>query len=168
MSGVVVWFTGLPASGKSTLAREVAARSRLQGKSPCLLDSDVLRRLLAPLLGYSQRERDTFYEALAGLAAELANQGLTVLVAATAPRRAYRSRARELAPRFLEVWVTTALTECQTRDDKGLYAAAAAGAANVPGTSGPYEAPEQADVQASGGWDVDALDRIFALLEPTS
>jgi adenylylsulfate kinase len=165
MSGVVVWFTGLPSSGKSTLAREVQSRLREHGELPCLLDSDVTRRLLAPLLGYSERERDTFYEALAGLAAELAQQGLTVLVAATAARRAHRRRARELAPRFVEVWVTTPLAECQARDDKGLYAAAAAGPGTLPGIGQPYESPEHAEVEASGGRDAQALQRLLALLE---
>jgi adenylylsulfate kinase len=165
MSGVVVWFTGLPSSGKSTLAREVQTRLRADGALPCLLDSDVLRQLLSPLLGYSEDERAAFYEALAGLAAELASQGLTVLVAATAPRRAYRQRARELAPRFIEVWVTTPLEDCQARDDKRLYAAAAIRPGTLPGVGQPYEPPERAELHASGGHDVQAIDELTKLLE---
>ncbi|HVJ17133.1 MAG TPA: adenylyl-sulfate kinase, partial [Polyangiaceae bacterium] len=147
MTGVVVWFTGLPASGKSTLARVVQTRLRERGEPPCVLDGDVMRHLLAPLLGYSDHERDLFYEALAGFAAELASQGLTVLVPATAHRRAYRRRARELAPRFVEVWVTTPLADCRARDDKGLYAAAMAADSpgTLPGVGQPYDAPEHAE-----------------------
>jgi adenylylsulfate kinase len=165
VSGVVVWFTGLPSSGKSTLAREVQTRLRARGALPCVLDSDMLRQLLSPLLGYSEHERDAFYEALAGLAAELASQGQTVLVAATAHRRAYRQRARELAPRFVEVWVTTALAECQARDDKGLYAAAAIQPGTLPGVGQSYEPPECAEIQAAGGRDNQATERLVALLQ---
>lgn len=169
MTGVVVWFTGLPSSGKSTLARGVRSRLRERGALPCVLDGDVLRQLLSPLLGYSNHERDAYYEALAGLAAELATQGLTVLVAATAHRRAYRRRARQLAPRFIEVWVETPLADCQARDDKGLYAAAAAGTGTLPGVGLPYEVPEHAEVTATGGRDEQATERLLALLEsPTS
>jgi len=166
MSGAVVWFTGLPASGKSTLARGVQRRLRDRGELPCLLDGDVVRRLLAPLLGYSDRERHVFYEALAGLAAELAHQGLTVLVPATAHRRAYRQHARELAPYFVEVWVTTSLADCQAHDEKGLYAAAAGSPGTLPGVGQSYEPPEQAEVQAKGGHDGDAVERIATLLLP--
>jgi adenylylsulfate kinase len=165
MTGVVVWFTGLPGSGKSTLARDAQTRLRERGSVPCVLDSDVLRELLAPLVGYSDRERDAFYEALAGLAAELARQGLTVLVAATAQRRAYRRRARRLAPRFIEVWVTTPLAECQARDDKGLYAAAATGESTLPGIGQPYEPPEDAELEATGGRDERATELLLSLLD---
>jgi adenylylsulfate kinase len=164
MSGAVVWFTGLPASGKSTLACEVQRRLHERGVMPCLLDSDVVRTVLAPLLGYSAQARTTFYTALAGLAAELARQGLTVLVAATAHQREYRLRARELAPRFIEVWVTTPLDECQKRDVKGLYAAAAASPGTLPGVGVAYEAPAQAEVLAAGGRDEQAVARLLALL----
>ncbi len=165
MTGVVVWFTGLPASGKSTLAEEVHRRLRERGATACLLDGDVVRRLLAPLLGYSDEARAAFYAALAGLSAELARQGLTVLVAATAHLREYRRRARELAPRFIEVWVTTELEECRKRDPKGLYAAASLKPGTLPGVDLAYEAPTQAEVRATGGQDVQAVERVLALLE---
>lgn len=164
MSGVVVWFTGLPASGKSTLARELQTHLRERGQLTCVLDGDVVRGLLAPLVGYSDRERDAFYATLAGLAAELARQGITVLVPATAHRRAYRQRARELAPRFVEVWVTTPLADCQAHDDKGLYAAALTSPGSLPGVGKPYEVPEHAEIQASGGRDGEAIERIAKLL----
>jgi adenylylsulfate kinase len=164
MSGVVVWFTGLPASGKSTLARGLQSHLRERGELPCVLDGDVVRGVLAPLVGYSDRERDAFYEGLAGLAAELAGQGLTVLVPATAHRRAYRQRARELAPRFVEVWVTTPLADCQARDEKGLYTAAATTPGTLPGVGQPFEAPEHAEIHARGGRDGDAIERITNLL----
>lgn len=164
MSGTVVWFTGLPSSGKSTLAQRVHGRLHERGVTACLLDSDALRRLLAPLLGYSEQERDAFYAALAGLAAELASQGLTVLVAATAHRQEYRARARGLAPRFIEVWVATPLDECRRRDSKGLYAAAAGRPGTLPGVDVAYEPPSDAQVVAAGGRDERAVDRVLDLL----
>jgi adenylylsulfate kinase len=166
MSGVVVWFTGLPSAGKTTLARDVQRSLSERGVLSCLLDSDELRAVLAPTLGYSDGARTEFYRALAGLAALLARQGLVVLVAATAHRREYRAKARALAPRFVEVWVTTSLDECQKRDDKGLYAAASLEPGSLPGVDIPYEAPEQAEVSASGGHDTWALEQILALAAP--
>lgn len=166
MSGVVVWFTGLPCSGKSTLAEEVQRRLIERSVLPCLLDGDVMRRVLAPHLGYTKDARLVFYTSLADLAAELARQGLVVLVPATAHRREYRERARERAPRFIEVWVTASLAECERRDRKGLYGAPAGERQALPGVGVPYEAPENADVKASGGHDSWALEQILALLTP--
>jgi adenylylsulfate kinase len=165
MTGVVVWFTGLPSSGKSTLAQEVQRRLRDHGATPCLLDGDVVRGLIAPGLGYSGEDRTAFYTALGGLSAELARQGLTVLVAATAHRREYRRRARELAPHFIEVWVTTPLEECRNRDSKGLYAVATSEPGTLPGVGLAYESPAHAEVQASGGHDEQAIERVLTLLK---
>lgn len=162
MNGAVVWFTGLPASGKTALANEVRQRLLDHTIACCVLDSDVVRQLTAPWLGYSEQARAAFYGVLAGLAGELARQGLVVLVAATAHRRAYRERARRLAPAFLEVWVTTSLEECQRRDDKGLYAAARNKPGTLPGVGVPYERPLSATISASGGRDREAVDAISA------
>ncbi len=163
MNGVVVWVTGLPASGKSTLARRAAERLRAAGIRPCLLDGDELRAAVFPSLGYDEAARDVFYEAVAQLAALLARQGLCVLVAATAQRRRWRLRARELAPRFVEVYVDVPATVCAERDPKGLYRAAAAGAApELPGATSAYEPPLSPDVVAHGGEDEAALAAIVA------
>jgi adenylylsulfate kinase len=159
--GGVVWFTGLPVSGKSTLARRL--RERMHG-APVLLDSDELRDVLGAT-SYARSDRDRFYAALGRLAALLAQQGHVVLVAATAARRSYRDAARELAPRFVEVWVQTPLAACEQRDVKGLYAHARAGdAPDLPGVGVPYEAPESPDVTANGGFDALALARLECVL----
>lgn len=161
MTGAVVWFTGLPASGKTTLAERV--RERVGG---ILLDSDALRDVLGAA-GYAPADRDAFYRRLGALAALLAGQGHLVLVAATAPRRAHRDAARALAPRFIEVHVTTDLAECQRRDPKQLYARARAGAApDLPGVGAPYEPPLAAEVTAAGGFDDDALRAIERVIHP--
>ncbi len=147
--GAVVWFTGLPSSGKSTLAEKVRAALRHEGHMALRLDGDEVRGALVPTPGHWPAERDAFYETLARLAALLARQGAVVLVAATAHRRAHRERARQLAPRFIEVYVATPLEECERRDAKGLYALARAGKAPLlPGVGIAYEAPERAEVVA--------------------
>lgn len=165
MTGAIVWFTGLPSSGKSRLARRVQARLAGECKPCCLLDGDRVRGLLHPQPGYSTKERDDFYLTLGGLALELAQQGLIVLVPATANLKQYRDRIRAQAPRFIEVWMTASLDECRLRDAKRLYAQFAGGQVRgVPGEDAIYEAPEFAEVTANGGDDDDALLRIVQSL----
>ena len=119
MSGGVVWMTGLPASGKSTLAALVRERR----SNAILLDGDEVRDAIGAT-GYGPAARDAFYRSLGELAALLARQGFVAVVAATAPRRAHRAVARKLAPAWLEVHVKTPLATCEARDPKGLYARA--------------------------------------------
>jgi adenylylsulfate kinase len=142
MTGVVAWFTGLPSSGKTTLAREVAGELRLRDIHAVLLDSDDLRASLVPPPGYDDTSRAQLYGTLARLAALIARQGHVVLVPATAHRRAFRDAARALAPAFVEVYVDTPLDECRRRDTKGLYAGHAP---QAPGVGLPYEPPVAAD-----------------------
>jgi adenylylsulfate kinase len=140
--GLVVWFTGLPAAGKTTLARAVRRRLTGTGKTALLLDSDALRAVLTPEPAYTASERDWFYGALGRLAGLLARQGVTVLVAATANRRVYRDEARANAPHFAEVHVQCDLETCRARDPKGIYARAGSDDANtVPGLGAVYEEP---------------------------
>jgi adenylylsulfate kinase len=159
--GSVVWITGLPSSGKSTLAAAVHAELVAIGAPTCTLDGDAVRAALVPQPGYSARDRDAFYATLAHLAALLAAQGLTVLVPATAHRAAYRADARAWAPRFVEVHVRTPAAECRRRDAKGLYAAATR---DLPGLDLDYEAPASPEVVATGGRDPEAVRQIVALL----
>lgn len=139
-----LWFTGLPAAGKTTLARAVQRQLADRGVQTLLLDSDELRTILTPQPTYTDEERDWFYGALADLAAWLVRNGINVLIAATANRRAYRQRARQQIARFGEVYVRCALATCQHRDPKGIYARAVAGVVrHVPGLDATFEAPLQ-------------------------
>jgi adenylylsulfate kinase len=138
MNGLVVWLTGLPSSGKSTVARRTAALLRPE-LPVAVLDGDEVRAALRPQPGYDDAGRDAFYETLA-------RQGLVVLVPATAHRRAFRDRARDLAPDFLEVLVDTPLEECRRRDAKGLYARAAEGTTALPGIGVAFEPPPHPDL----------------------
>lgn len=132
--GVVVWFTGLPSSGKSTLASAVARAV----SNAVVLDGDEVRQWLVPTPGYEASERDAFYDTLANTAAGLARRGHVVLVAATAHRRSARDRARQRAPRFIEVFVDTPAGVCAARDTKGLYARRQPA---LPGLDVAYEPP---------------------------
>jgi adenylylsulfate kinase len=163
--GVVVWFTGRPSSGKSTLAAELQRRLEADGRGAVLLDSDDVRAVFRPAVGYGDEERSAFYATLAGLAALIARQGHVVLVPATAHRRTFRMEARSMAPRFVEVYVATDAAECARRDTKDLYRRVAAGELEgVPGADVEYEIPESPEVVAAGGRDEAALSALRRLL----
>lgn len=164
--GLVVWITGRPSSGKSTLAAALQAKLTARGKPSLLLDGDELRELLGAH-DYSPAGRARFYATLGALAALAARQGLVVIVPATAHRRAYREQARAASPRFLEIYVTTPVEECARRDPKGLYVRARTDPElELPGLTVAYEPPSEPDVVAAGGHDAGALDAILRHLEP--
>lgn len=168
-AGVVVWFTGLPASGKTTLAERIRGRLCGVGRASVVLDSDALRPVVAPGLGYGPADRHAFYQRLARLAALLAEQGLVVLVAATAPARAHREAARSRVAasgaRYIEVYLRAPREVCEERDEKGLYAMARVGdAPELPGIGADYQVPRRADVVADGGHDSAAADKIIQLV----
>ena len=163
-----VWLTGLPASGKSTVGRALAAELGGRGIRAAVLESDVLRREITPNAKYGEAERDAFYATLAYLARVLVLHNVPVIVDATANRRAYRDRARKAIHRFLEVHVRCPLAVCQARDPKGIYRRGAAGTAqNVPGVSAPYEPPLTPEVVVDGERDDAAVAarRIVSALE---
>lgn len=173
--GAIVWFTGLPSSGKTTLARRAQARLVAAGRPAVVLDSDELRDAL-DAHAYAPGDRDRFYRTVAALAVMLARQGVVAMVAATAPHRADRDRVRDElgrdpAARFVEVWVATPLAECEARDPKGLYAQARRGAPGgvtdqLPGVGVAYEPPLAPEVTANGGFDDAALAAIDRHLDP--
>ena len=163
-----VWLTGLPASGKSTVARALAAELSGKGIRAAVLESDAVRREITPDAAYGEAERDAFYATLAYLARMLVLHGVPVIVDATANRRSYRDRAREGIPRFLEVLVRCPLAVCQARDPKGIYRRGAEGTArNVPGLSAPYEPPLLPEAVVDGEKDDPAVaaGRIVSVLE---
>ncbi len=168
MRSFAIWLTGLPASGKSAIARALLAALQARGVEPALLESDVLRTQLTPRPRYDEAERDLFYEALACLGAFLAERGVPVIFDATANRRAYRERARQRIGRFAEAFVDCPLEVCRARDPKGLYRrAAAGGASTLPGAQSTYEAPERPEVVVHGDSETPeaAARKIVLLLE---
>lgn len=150
--GVVVFFTGLPGSGKSTVARAVAARvMEAASRRVTLLDGDVVRRHLSSELGFSAEDRDRNVRRIGWVAAEVARHGGLALACPIAPYAAARSAARDMARSaggvFVLVHVATPLQVCEERDLKGHYAAARAGdMTDFTGINDPYESPTDADV----------------------
>jgi sulfate adenylyltransferase len=149
--GRVVLLTGLSGSGKSTVARAVAARLEEAGEVVAVLDGDEVRQLLSAGLGFDAEGRALNVRRIGWVAAQIARAGGTVVAAPIAPFAAGRAEVRRLAEdagaRFVLVHVATPLEVCEARDRKGLYAAARAGSvADFTGISSPYEVPLDADV----------------------
>ncbi|HXF92504.1 MAG TPA: adenylyl-sulfate kinase [Nitrospiraceae bacterium] len=143
-----VWLTGLPASGKSTIATALRPKLEALGLRVDVLESDEVRRVLTPEPTYSPEERDLFYRALAFTGARLVEHGVSVIFDATAAKRAYRDLARSLIPRFLEIAVDCPLEVCMARDNKGTYRKGRGGeSATVPGLQVPYEEPLKPDLR---------------------
>jgi adenylylsulfate kinase len=116
-----LWLTGLPASGKSAIARELVRVLHDRAVEVSVLESDVMRTQLTPFARYDDADRDFFYSRLGDLGVMLVDKGRPVIFDATANRRAYRDAARKRIARFAEVFVDTPLEICVARDPKGLY-----------------------------------------------
>lgn len=148
--GGLVWFTGLPGAGKSTVAATVEAELYRQGRATYLLDGDNLRHGLCSDLGFSAEDRRENLRRVAEVAALMVDAGLFVLAAFVSPSAEDRARVagRLGADHWLEVHVATPLELCEARDPKGHYAKARRGElANFTGVSAPYEAPTAADLR---------------------
>jgi adenylyl-sulfate kinase len=148
-SSIVVWFTGLPASGKSTLAARVQHALSEEGRQAVILDGDAMRRGLCRDLGFSSEDRAENVRRVAEVARLFVDAGLIVLVALVSPLRVDRAKARALfgPGELIEVFVDTPVGECEARDPKGLYARARAGAVtDLTGVGSPYEPPETPDL----------------------
>ncbi|MFQ5689734.1 MAG: adenylyl-sulfate kinase [Gemmatimonadota bacterium] len=144
--GAVLWFTGLSASGKSTIAMEVEQRLFREGYFTYVLDGDNIRHGLNGDLGFSAEDRAENIRRIGEVAKLFAEAGAIVLTAFISPYREDRDRIRALMNRdgdFVEIFVSCPLEVCESRDPKGLYARARSGEIpNFTGISDPYEAPE--------------------------
>ena len=146
--GAVVWLTGLPSSGKSTIGRALERMLFDGGSHVVLLDGDTLRTGLNGDLGFSDTDRAENVRRTAEVASFLARQGQIAIVALVSPLAADRARARGIGgASFFEVHVHASVEICAARDPKGLYARARAGEIKgFTGVSAPYERPDQPDV----------------------
>ncbi|HEV2061245.1 MAG TPA: adenylyl-sulfate kinase [Solirubrobacteraceae bacterium] len=168
-TGATLWFTGLPSSGKSTIAAALEHRLVAAGIAAYRLDGDNLRHGLNADLGFSAEDRAENVRRTAHVAQLLADSGVVAIPSLVSPYRADRDLARrvheEAGVPFLEVFVDTPVEECERRDPKGLYARARAGEIKgFTGVDDPYEAPEDAEVVLRPE-DVDAaVARVWSAL----
>ena len=149
-----VWITGLPASGKSTIAANLTTQLSDRGVDVAVLESDELRKIFTPHARYDPEERDNFYQQMVYVGALLTRHGVPVIFDATANRRLYRDWARHQISKFVEVYVECPLATCMARDPKGVYRRAReAKASTVPGLQTAYEAPQKPEVVLHGDRD---------------
>ncbi len=149
---LVLWFTGLSGSGKSTIANAVEKRLNLMNRHTFLLDGDNVRHGLNKDLGFTEADRIENIRRVGEVAKLMTDAGLIVLTAFISPFRAEREMVRAMLPEgeFIEIFVDTPLEVAEARDVKGLYKKARAGALkNFTGIDSPYEAPEAPDIRVN-------------------
>lgn len=167
-----VWFTGLPAAGKTTLARSVAALLEPLGVTTQVLDGDDVRAAFGHDLGYSPADRRLSAERLVRLALDALDDARIPLVAAVSPFRSDRAEARAVLEQrsvFFEVHVHAPITECIRRDPKGLYARARRGEiSGLTGIDDPYEPPQWPEVLVRTDQESprESAAQVFAALSP--
>ena len=170
--GCTVFFTGLSGSGKSTLANALLVRLLELGTRPVtLLDGDVVRKHLSSELGFSKEHRNLNVQRIGFVASEITKNGGVAICAPIAPYHHARREVREMIEQygmFVEVYISTPIAVCETRDRKGLYALARAGKLKeFTGVSDPYEVPEDAELRIDTS-DIspdEAVQRIVLKLE---
>jgi sulfate adenylyltransferase len=149
--GFTLFFTGLSGSGKTTLANALMAKLMSEGRrNITLLDGDVVRRILANELGFSKSDRDLNIRRIGYVASEVTKAGGVVICAAIAPYLSARNENRQLISQhggYIEIFLSTSLSECEKRDVKGLYAKARQGdLKGFTGIDDPYEAPTHPEI----------------------
>jgi adenylyl-sulfate kinase len=145
--GFTLWFTGLSAAGKTTLADRLRDIVRERGLKVEVLDGDVVRQNLSKGLGYSKEDRDTNIRRIGFVCHLLTRNEVVAIAAAISPYRDIRDENRRLIGRFVEVYCKCDLETLMKRDPKGMYEKALRGEIkNFTGVSDPYEPPEHAEV----------------------
>lgn len=145
--GFVVWLTGLPGSGKTTIAKELEPKLRKLDWPVEIIDGDEIRQSLSKGLGFSREDRETHLKRCAYVAKLLSRNGVAVIAALISPYREVREYARKETTNFVEVYVKCSVQTCRKRDPKGLYKKASAG--EIKDLTGPqdlYEEPLHPDL----------------------
>ena len=147
MNGFTVWFTGLPSSGKSTLAKVLRDEIEKKNRHVEILDGDEVRLRLSKGLGFSKEDRDENIRRISYVAKIITRCGSVALTCAISPYKSRRQEAREEIKDFIEVFVDCELEQCIKRDLKGLYKKALSGEIkNFTGISDPYEKPDNPEI----------------------
>jgi adenylyl-sulfate kinase len=145
--GFTLWFTGLPCSGKTTVADIVAEKLKAKGMMIERLDGDIVRRGLTRDLGFSKEDRDMNIERVTFVAKLLSRNGVGVIATFVSPYREARGKIRDETTNFVEVFTKCPVEECARRDVKGMYKKAYAGEIkNFTGVDDPYEEPESPEI----------------------
>jgi len=141
--GFTAWFTGLPCSGKTTIADGVAEVLRGRSLKVERLDGDIVRKGLTSDLGFSKEDRDENIKRVTYVAKLLTRNDVAVLATFVSPYRERRAKTREEIGDFVEIYTRCPVEICIERDDKGMYKKAIAGEiTNFTGIDDPYEEPE--------------------------
>jgi adenylyl-sulfate kinase len=168
--GSVVWFTGLSAAGKSTIATELERELFAQGKHAYVLDGDNMRHGLCSDLGFTPEARKENIRRIGEVARLFADAGFVCITAFISPYRSDRDLARKIVPpgKFIEVYVNSPLDVCEQRDPKGLYAKARSGLLkNFTGVSAPYEPPLNPEIELRTD-TMSVADCVAAIVERLS
>ena len=145
--GAVIWFTGLPSSGKSTIARAVYDQLLQRGCSAELLDGAEVRESLSLGLGFSREDRETNVRRIGYVAKLLSRNGVLAICAAVSPYRSTRAEVRHNTTNFIEVYVECPVEVAAARDVDGMYARARRGEIEeFTGVNAPYEEPLEPEV----------------------
>lgn len=145
--GFTAWFTGLPCSGKTTVADGVADTLRERGFRVERLDGDIVRKGLTSDLGFSKEDRDENIKRVTFVAKLLTRNGVAVLATFVSPYRERRRKTREEIENFVEIYTRCPVDACIERDIKGMYKKALAGEiTNFTGVDDPYEEPENPEL----------------------
>lgn len=180
--GFVLWFTGLPAAGKTTVANRVYQILKQRGLKVERLDGDIVREYLSRDLGFSKEDRDENIRRMGNLSKLLVRNGIGVIASFISPYRHHRDEIRKSlaelglnpdgkrGPKFIEVYVNCPLEICEARDPKGLYKKARKGEIlNFTGISDIYEPPENPEITLETDKESleDSVAKVLAYLKKT-
>ncbi len=166
--GCVVWLTGLPGSGKTTIARILESELRERNEKVEVLDGDEVRKGLSPQLGFSAEERNLHNYRVIYISKLLMRNNVNVIVGLISPYRKTREYARSELDRFIEVFVKASVDECVRRDPKGLYKRALAGEIKqFTGIDDPYEEPLSPEISIDTEQETpeESAQKIFQFME---